>query len=110
MPFLLIFFQEEIVILLTYIIVGNAQYQTDPACAGDGQHAIIKEQTGEDFRVGNFGSGKGRHSVSDNFSLFGDFAQHTFAVPVQFVQSDQFLHFVIIRAGVRVNHLLGRLS
>ena len=110
MPVILIFFQQKFVILLTHVIIGNTQHQIVAPSSSDGKHTVIKEQTGKNLRLGDINSGKGSRQCGDNLPLFGDFAQHTFAVPVQFVQSDQFLHFVIIRAGVRVNHLLGRLS
>ena len=107
MPVILIFFQQKFVILLTHVIIGNTQHQIVAPSSSDGKHTVIKEQTGKNLRLGDINSGKGSRQCGDNLPLFGDFAQHAFAITVQFVQTDEFLHLVVVSTGVGVYHLFG---
>ena len=104
------FLQQILIILLAHIVVGNTQYHPVATGSDKGQHAVIKEQAGKYLGFGQFISRKGVEQAGQDSTLFGDLTEHPLAVTVQTVQADEVLHLVVVRLGVGINHVLGRLT
>ena len=98
---------KKFVVLLAYVVVGDAEYQAVSLGALDGEHAVVEEQTHEHLRLGQHPCWERLLDVAHDFSRFRDGHDDPLAVTVQFVKLEQTLHLVVVRLGVRVQHLLG---
>ena len=106
---LILFFQISI-ILLANIIIRNAQNQLRATCTLDGLHAIIKQQTWEDFSLRYLIGRELFLQLGNNLSLFRYLADDTLALAIQLIELQELLHLAIISLGIRVYHLPRRAS
>ena len=101
-------FQQVFVVLLAYVVVGDAQHQLVAVRTGEGEHAVVEEQAGEHLGVSDSLGGEGGEEFGGDPSFLGDAVHHAPAVAVQMIELDELLHLGIVGAGVGVYHLFGR--